>query len=87
MTEEGMIQGTVQGERPKGAPTFLKDLLNKRVRVQPLSGQPITGTLIGYNAYEIRVEVPNQAPLVVYKHAIYHLQEILNPLEMRSRSK
>jgi sRNA-binding regulator protein Hfq len=61
----------------RGGPAFIPKLLGKKVKVQPLQGQPITGTLKGFNAYELLLEVTGRrGPIVVFKHAVYFIEEV-----------
>jgi sRNA-binding regulator protein Hfq len=51
------------------APQFLPKLLNQKVTLRMVSGQPVTGELIGYNAYEILLKTP-KGTFLIFKGAI-----------------
>jgi len=50
-------------------PQFLTKLLTQKVTLRMISGQPVTGELIGYNAYEILLKTP-KGTFLVFKGAI-----------------
>lgn len=50
-------------------PQFLPKLLNQKVTLRMISGQPVTGELIGYNAYEILLKTP-KGTFLVFKGGI-----------------
>jgi host factor-I protein len=63
MTEEKPIA-------KQGPPQFIPKLLGKKVTIRLLSGgQPITGTIKAYNAYEIMLQTA-KGDVLVFKHAI-----------------
>lgn len=51
------------------SPQFLPKLLNQKVTLRMISGQPVTGELIGYNAYEILLKTP-KGTFLVFKGGI-----------------
>jgi sRNA-binding regulator protein Hfq len=50
-------------------PQFLTKLLTQKVTLRMISGQPVTGELIGYNAYEILLKTP-KGTFLIFKGAI-----------------
>ena len=52
-----------------GGPQFLPKILGQKITIRPLSGQPITGKLVGYNPYELLVESP-KGHFLIFKHAV-----------------
>ncbi len=53
-----------------GSPQFIPKLTGKKVMIRLLSGgQPISGVLESYNAYEILLQTA-KGPMLVFKHAI-----------------
>ncbi len=59
---------------PSKTPQFIPKFLGKKVTVRPLTGQPVTGTLEGYNSYELRILVGGKKEIIVFKHAIYTIE-------------
>jgi len=57
-------------------PQFLPRLLKKKVTVRPIQGQPITGTLDGFNNYEIQILVGGKKQILVFKHAILSIEMV-----------
>jgi len=51
------------------SPQFLPKLLNQKVTLRMISGQPVTGELIGYNAYEILLKT-QKGTFLIFKGAI-----------------
>ena len=67
-------------ERPKKqtGPHFIPKLKGKKVTIRLVTGgQPITGILEGYNAYEILIKTAN-GEILVFKHAI----GIMEPVDL-----
>jgi RNA chaperone Hfq len=59
-------------------PQFIPKLRGKKVTIRLVTGgQPITGILEGYNAYEILIKTA-KGQILVFKHAI----AIIEPLDM-----
>jgi RNA chaperone Hfq len=54
---------------------FIPDLKGKKVTIRLVSGgQPVTGTIEGYNPYEILL-LTAKGQLLVFKHAIATIEE------------
>ena len=66
---------TASKKTPKGSPQggagpqFLPKLLNQKVTLRLISGQPVTGELIGFNAYELLLKT-TKGPFLVFKGGI-----------------
>jgi len=67
--EEPSAPKKVKGAQTGSGPQFLPKLLNQKVTLRLISGQPVTGELIGYNAYELLLKTP-KGPFLVFKGAI-----------------
>ena len=62
-------------EAKQGPPQFIPKLKGKKVVIRLVSGgQPVTGTIEGYNPYEILLR-PTKGELLVFKHAIATIEE------------
>ena len=62
-------------EAKQGPPQFIPKLNGKKVIVRLVSGgQPVTGTVDGYNPYEIFLQT-TKGQLLVFKHAIATIEE------------
>jgi RNA chaperone Hfq len=62
-------------ETRQGPPQFIPKLRGKKVTIRLVSGgQPVTGTLEGYNPYELLLQTA-KSELVVFKHAIATIEE------------
>ena len=71
MTEEKEMPTTKQGP-----PQFIPKLKGKKVVIRIVSGgQPVTGTIEGYNPYEILLQAA-KGQLLVFKHAIATIETI-----------
>ena len=58
---------------------FIPSLKNKKVVIRPVSGgQPVTGTIEGYNPYEILLQTA-KGQLLVFKHAIATIEAVNEP--------
>jgi len=54
---------------------FIPKLMDKKIAIRLVSGgQPVTGTLEGYNPYELLLQTA-KGELVVFKHAIATIEE------------
>jgi RNA chaperone Hfq len=74
MTEEKEMPTTKQGP-----PQFIPKLKGKKVTIRLVSGgQPVTGTIEGYNPYEILLQT-TKGPLLVFKHAIASIEPVDEP--------
>lgn len=69
-----MSEGNKPEPRTARPPSFLHKLLRKKVIVRTLDGKQVTGTIQGYNNYEIRLELLNGVEWLIYKHAIMCLE-------------
>jgi RNA chaperone Hfq len=68
------------GEDAKqGPPQFIPKLRDKKVIIRLISGgQPVTGTIEGYNPYEILLQKAKGQHLV-FKHAIATIEMVDEP--------
>ncbi len=58
---------------------FIPDLKGKKVVIRLVSGgQPVTGTIEGYNPYEILLQTA-KGQLLVFKHAIASIEPVDEP--------
>ena len=72
MVEILVDESTIEDERHKRqtGPHFIPKLRGKKVIIRLKSGgQPITGTVEGYNPYEILIQTV-KGQVLVFKHAI-----------------
>jgi RNA chaperone Hfq len=62
-------------EAKQSPPQFIPKLKGKKVIIRLNSGgQPVTGTIEGYNPYEILLQTA-KGQLLVFKHAIATIEE------------
>jgi RNA chaperone Hfq len=60
-------------------PQFIPKLKGKKVTIRLVSGgQAVTGTVEGYNPYEILVQTV-KGPILVFKHAIATIEVVGEP--------
>jgi len=58
---------------------FIPDLKGKKVTIRLVSGgQPVTGTIEGYNPYEILLQTA-KGQILVFKHAIATIEPVDEP--------
>ena len=58
---------------------FIPDLKGKKVVIRLVSGgQPVTGTIEGYNPYELLLQTA-KGQLLVFKHAIASIEPVDEP--------
>ena len=63
-------------EVKQGPPQFIPKLRGKKVTIRLVSvGQPITGIVDGYNAYEILIQTV-KGQVLVFKHAIATIEPV-----------
>jgi sRNA-binding regulator protein Hfq len=63
----------------QGPPQFIPKLKGKKVIIRPVSGgQPVTGTIEGYNPYEILLQTA-KGQLLVFKQAIATIETVDEP--------
>ena len=63
----------------QGPPQFIPKLRGKKVTIRLVSGgQPVTGTIEGYNPYEILLKTA-KGQLLVFKHAIATIETVDEP--------
>jgi RNA chaperone Hfq len=63
----------------QGPPQFIPKLVGKKVIIRLTSGgQPVTGTIEGYNPYEILLQTA-KGKLLVFKHAIATIEVVDEP--------
>ena len=74
--QEGNNEDIVDKPFAPRIPQFLPRLLKKKVTVRPIQGQPITGTLDGFNNYEIQILVGGKKQILVFKHAILSIEMV-----------
>ena len=66
-------------EAKQGPPQFIPKLKGKKVIIRLVSGgQPVTGTIEGYNPYEILLQTA-KGQLLVFKHAIATIEQVDEP--------
>jgi RNA chaperone Hfq len=74
MTEEKEMPTTKQGP-----PQFIPKLKGKKVVIRLVSGgQPVIGTIEGYNPYELLLQTA-KGQLLVFKHAIASIEPVDEP--------
>ena len=88
MTTKEADQQTVVQETnnvvDRHGPQFIPKLRGKKVIIRLISGgQPCTGTIEGYNAYEILVQTA-KGQLLVFKHAIATIEVVDEPKGYRT---
>ena len=88
MTTKEVDQNTVVQETNSVAerhgPQFIPKLRGKKLIIRLVSGgQPITGTLEGYNPYEILIQTA-KGQLLVFKHAIATIEIVDEPKGYRA---
>jgi sRNA-binding regulator protein Hfq len=67
-------------------PQFIPKLKGKKVIIRVISGgQPITGTIEGYNPHEILIQTA-KGQLLVFKHAIATIEIVDEPKGYRADS-
>jgi RNA chaperone Hfq len=84
------VQKTVAQETKSGAerhgPQFIPKLKSKKVIIRLISGgQPVTGTIEGYNPQEILIQTA-KGQLLVFKHAIATIEIVDEPKGYRADS-
>ena len=66
-------------EAKQGPPQFIPKLKGKKVIIRLVSGgQPVTGTIEGYNPYEILLQTA-KGQLLVFKRAIATIEAVDEP--------
>ena len=74
MTEE--IATTTKPAPKQIGPQFIPKLRGKKVTIRLVTvGQPITGIVEGYNAYEILIKTA-KGEILVFKHAIATIEPV-----------
>ena len=77
MTEEENT--TTNTNAMKQGPQFIPKLKGKKVIIRLVSGgQPVTGTIEGYNPYEILIQTA-KGQLLVFKQAIATIETVDEP--------
>jgi RNA chaperone Hfq len=77
MTEEEKSTKTTTATRQ--GPQFISKLKGKKVTIRLVSGgQPITGTIEGYNPYEILIQTA-KGQFLVFKHSIATIEPVDEP--------
>jgi sRNA-binding regulator protein Hfq len=71
--EESSAPKKAKGTQTGSGPQFLPKLLNQKVTLRLISGQPVTGELIGFNAYELLLKTP-KGPFLVFKGGILWIE-------------
>jgi RNA chaperone Hfq len=85
VNQNAAIQETKRGAERHG-PQFIPKLRGKKVLIRLISGgQPITGTIEGYNPYEILIQTA-KGQLLVFKHAIATIESADEPKGYRADS-
>ena len=63
----------------QGPPQFIPKLKGKKVIIRLVSGgQPVTGTIEGYNSYEVLIQTA-KGQLLIFKHAIATIEAVDEP--------
>jgi RNA chaperone Hfq len=76
--QEADVKETKGTER-QAPPQFIPKLRGKKVIIRLISGgQPVTGTLEGYNPYEILLQTA-KGQLLIFKHAIATIEIVDEP--------
>jgi len=76
MTEEAKPTSTAPKQT---GPQFIPKLKDKKVTIHLVSGgQPVTGTIQGYNPYEILLQT-TKGQLLIFKHAIATIEPVEGP--------
>jgi len=88
MTTKEADQQTVVQETnnvvDRHGPQFIPKLRGKKVIIRLTSGgQPITGTIEGYNPYEILIQTA-KGQLLVFKHAVATIEIVDEPKGVRA---
>ena len=66
---------------------FIPDRKGKKVTIRLVSGgQPVTGTVEGYNPYEILL-LTTKGELLVFKHAIATIEPVDEPKELQTNRR
>lgn len=68
-------EGQERTERFKG-PNFWPDLLRRKIKVTLLSGQSITGELVAFNPYEVKIAIFNRGEIILFKHSISFVEVV-----------
>jgi len=86
-TEEADQKAEIQdtkGMAERHGPQFIPKLRGKKLIIRLVSGgQPVTGTLEGYNPYEILIQTA-KGQLLVFKHAIATIEIVDEPKGYRA---
>jgi len=86
-TEEADQKAEIQDTKSmadRHGPQFIPKLRGKKLIIRLVSGgQPITGTLEGYNPYEILIE-NTKGQILVFKHAIATIEIVDEPKGVRA---
>ena len=83
--QKAEIQETKNGAERHG-PQFIPKLKGKKVIIRLVSGgQPVTGTIEGYNPYEILLQTA-KGQILVFKHAIATIEIVDEPKGYRADS-
>jgi RNA chaperone Hfq len=82
VTEEADQKAEIQDTKimaERHGPQFIPKLRGKKLIIRLISGgQPVTGTLEGYNAYEILIQTAKEQ-ILVFKHAIATIEIVDEP--------
>ncbi len=81
--QKAVVQETKNGAERHG-PQFIPKLKGKKVIIRLISGgQPVTGTIEGYNPQEILIQTA-KGQLLVFKHAIATIEIVDEPKGYRA---
>jgi RNA chaperone Hfq len=88
MTTKEIVQKAVVQEIKNGSerhgPQFIPKLKDKKVIIRLVSGgQPVTGTIEGYNPQEILIQTA-KGQMLVFKHAIATIEIVDEPKGYRA---
>ena len=86
-TEEADQKAEIQDTKSmadRHGPQFIPKLRGKKLIIRLVSGgQPITGTLEGYNPYEILIQTA-KGQILVFKHSIATIEIVDEPKGIRT---
>jgi len=74
VSQEDYVTPIVNKPSPPRVPQFIPKLLGKKIIVRPIQGQPVTGTLEGFNNYELKVLVSGKKEIIIFKHGVFSIE-------------
>lgn len=55
---------------------FWNDWRGRKLKITLLSGQSITGELVAFNNYELKIAIFNRGDIILFKHAICYAEVV-----------